>query len=259
MRAPEVPGPFTDTIHRYCPQLRYCTYCTVLKLHIIHSPSSSSRLFSLSLFPHHLFLPLLVSVAVRPIFTPFGHENSTLGSTTRIPTHARTQFGRCFTFDSLPLNVVARCLLPSKERSLLSAAAQSVSISQFLSSLFNGWRFNSKRSITSADDGCTTGKSSLAVRFVDGHFVDSYYPTIENTFSKMIKYKGQDYSTEIVDTAGQDEYSILNSKHFIGIHGYMLVYSVSSLPSFEMVQVIREKILNHLVSAPRTRNKQPVS
>lgn len=27
----------------------------------------------------------------------------------------------------------------------------------------------------------------------------------------------------------------------------MLVYSVSSLPSFEMVQVIREKILNHLV------------
>lgn len=47
----------------------------------------------------------------------------------------------------------------------------------------------------------------------------------------------------------QDEYSILNSKHFIGIHGYMLVYSVSSLPSFEMVQVVREKILNHLVSS----------
>lgn len=93
------------------------------------------------------------------------------------------------------------------------------------------------------------GKSSLAVQFVDGHFVDSYYPTIENTFSKTIRYKGQDFSTEIVDTAGQDEYSILNSKHFIGIHGYMLVYSVSSLPSFEMVQVIREKILNHLVSS----------
>ncbi|KAI6090832.1 rheb small monomeric GTPase [Hypoxylon rubiginosum] len=92
----------------------------------------------------------------------------------------------------------------------------------------------------------SVGKSSLAVQFVDGHFVESYYPTIENTFSKVIRFKGQDYATEIVDTAGQDEYSILNSKHFIGIHGYMLVYSVSSLPSFEMVQVIREKILNHL-------------
>jgi Ras family protein len=94
------------------------------------------------------------------------------------------------------------------------------------------------------------GKSSLAVRYVDGHFVESYYPTIENTFSKEIRYKGQEYATEIVDTAGQDEYSILNSKHFIGIHGYMLVYSVSSLPSFEMVQVIRDKILNHLVCSP---------
>ena len=48
-----------------------------------------------------------------------------------------------------------------------------------------------------------TGKSSLAVQFVEDHFVESYYPTIENTFSKIIKYKGQDFSTEIIDTAGQ--------------------------------------------------------
>ncbi|EPE34041.1 P-loop containing nucleoside triphosphate hydrolase [Glarea lozoyensis ATCC 20868] len=94
----------------------------------------------------------------------------------------------------------------------------------------------------------SVGKSSLTVRFVDGHFVESYYPTIENTFSKVIKHKGQEYATEIIDTAGQDEYSILNSKHFIGIHGYMLVYSVASTQTFEMVQVIRDKILNHLGS-----------
>lgn len=52
----------------------------------------------------------------------------------------------------------------------------------------------------------------------------------------------------MIDTAGQDEYSILNSKHFIGIHGYMIVYSVGSKQSFEMVRIIRDKILNHLVS-----------
>lgn len=48
-----------------------------------------------------------------------------------------------------------------------------------------------------------SGKSSLTVQFVDGHFVESYYPTIENTFSKTLKVKGQEYATEIVDTAGQ--------------------------------------------------------
>lgn len=47
------------------------------------------------------------------------------------------------------------------------------------------------------------GKSSLTVQFVDGHFVDSYYPTIENSFSRVIKTGGQEFATEIVDTAGQ--------------------------------------------------------
>ncbi|KAK3169461.1 GTP-binding protein [Lepraria neglecta] len=92
----------------------------------------------------------------------------------------------------------------------------------------------------------SVGKSSLTVQFVEGHFVDNYYPTIENTFSKVIKHRSQDFATEIVDTAGQDEYSILNSKHFIGIHGYMLVYSVASKQSFDMVRILRDKILNHL-------------
>lgn len=106
------------------------------------------------------------------------------------------------------------------------------------------------------------------MQFVENHFVESYYPTIENTFSRTIKYKGQEYATEIIDTAGQvrifkcpsvrqsispltfraqDEYSILNSRHSIGIHGYMLVYSVASKQSFEMVKIIRDKVLNHLV------------
>ncbi|KAF2484694.1 small GTPase superfamily [Neohortaea acidophila] len=92
----------------------------------------------------------------------------------------------------------------------------------------------------------SVGKSSLTVQYVDNHFVDSYYPTVENTFSKMIRYKNQDYAVEIIDTAGQDEYTILNSKHFIGIHGYMIVYSVANKQSFEMVRIIRDKILNHL-------------
>lgn len=32
-----------------------------------------------------------------------------------------------------------------------------------------------------------TGKSSLCIQFVDGQFVDSYAPTIENTFTKNLR------------------------------------------------------------------------
>ncbi|KAK5954558.1 GTP-binding protein [Knufia fluminis] len=49
----------------------------------------------------------------------------------------------------------------------------------------------------------SVGKSSLTVRYVEGHFVEAYYPTIENTFSHEIQYKGQNFLTEIIDTQGQ--------------------------------------------------------
>jgi Ras family protein len=93
--------------------------------------------------------------------------------------------------------------------------------------------------------GTAVGKSSLIVQFVENHFAETYYPTIESTFTKVFKYKGQEYSTEIVDTAGQDEFSMLTSKHAVGIHGYVLVYSVTSKQSFEVIKVIRDKILNY--------------
>lgn len=92
----------------------------------------------------------------------------------------------------------------------------------------------------------SVGKSSMAVRYVDDHFIESYYPTIENQFSKSITYKNQQYNIEILDTAGQDEFSILNDKHVIGIHGYLLVYSVTSRQSFELIEIIRDKILNSI-------------
>jgi len=91
----------------------------------------------------------------------------------------------------------------------------------------------------------SVGKSSLVVRFVDSHFVESYYPTIENTFNKKVRIRGTDFSLDIHDTAGQDEFSILNSKQAVGLHGWILVYSVTSRSSFEMIAIIRDKILNY--------------
>lgn len=82
------------------------------------------------------------------------------------------------------------------------------------------------------------GKSSLTVQYCEGYFF---------SFSHEIKYSGQTYSTEIIDTAGQNEDTMLNSKHLTGTHGYMLVYSVASRLSFDMVTIIRENILDHLV------------
>uniref|UniRef100_A0A7N8X4L7 GTP-binding protein Rheb n=1 Tax=Mastacembelus armatus TaxID=205130 RepID=A0A7N8X4L7_9TELE len=90
----------------------------------------------------------------------------------------------------------------------------------------------------------SVGKSSLTIQFVEGQFVDSYDPTIENTFNKMVTVNGQEFNLQLVDTAGQDEYSIFPQSHSVDIHGYVLVYSVTSMKSFEVVQVLHDKLLD---------------
>ncbi|XP_014211629.1 GTP-binding protein Rheb homolog [Copidosoma floridanum] len=90
----------------------------------------------------------------------------------------------------------------------------------------------------------SVGKSSLSIQFVEGQFVDSYDPTIENTFTKNTRVHSQDYEVKLVDTAGQDEYSIFPTQYSMDIHGYVLVYSITSAKSFEVVQVIYDKLLD---------------
>ncbi|SPP84387.1 blast:GTP-binding protein Rheb homolog [Drosophila guanche] len=88
------------------------------------------------------------------------------------------------------------------------------------------------------------GKSSLSIQFVEGQFVDSYDPTIENTFTKETKVNSQEYDMKLIDTAGQDEYSIFPVQYSMDFHGYVLVYSITSQKSFEVIKIIYEKLLD---------------
>jgi len=90
------------------------------------------------------------------------------------------------------------------------------------------------------------GKSTVTIRFVKNVFIETYNPTVENVYNTVIEYKGEKFNTEIVDTAGQDEYSIFQRQYEIGIHGYILMYSVNSRYSFDMVKNINSKIMNAL-------------
>mmetsp|Transcript_19281 Transcript_19281/g.54120 ORF Transcript_19281/g.54120 Transcript_19281/m.54120 type:complete len:186 (-) Transcript_19281:197-754(-) len=88
------------------------------------------------------------------------------------------------------------------------------------------------------------GKSAVVVRFVDDMFADSYSPTIANAFQKNLRFRGQDYQMEIIDTAGQDEFSPFHQNHALDVHGYVLVYSVASRQTFECIRGLNDKILD---------------
>ncbi|XP_029325856.1 GTPase RhebL1 isoform X3 [Mus caroli] len=92
----------------------------------------------------------------------------------------------------------------------------------------------------------SVGKTSLAHQFVEGEFLEGYDPTVENTYSKTVTLGKDEFHLHLVDTAGQvpvaDEYSILPYSLIIGVHGYVLVYSVTSLRSFQIVKNLYQKL-----------------
>ena len=63
-------------------------------------------------------------------------------------------------------------------------------------------------------------------------------------FSTQTKVNSQTYTIKLVDTAGQDEYSIFPAQYSMDFHGYVLVYSITSRKSFEIIMVIYEKLLD---------------
>lgn len=65
-----------------------------------------------------------------------------------------------------------------------------------------------------------------------------------SAFTKSTRVNSQDYELKLVDTAGQDEYSIFPTQYSMDIHGYVLVYSITSAKSFEIVQIIYDKLLD---------------
>ena len=61
-----------------------------------------------------------------------------------------------------------------------------------------------------------------------------------------MKIQGQDYEVLVVDTAGQDEYSIFPTQYTVDIDGYVLVYSIDSEKSFQVVQALYDKLVDLL-------------
>ncbi|XP_065313504.1 GTP-binding protein Rheb-like isoform X4 [Gordionus sp. m RMFG-2023] len=89
----------------------------------------------------------------------------------------------------------------------------------------------------------SVGKTSLIQQYLNGNFAFNYDPTIENTYTKILNIRGQEYEVNFIDTAGQDDTSLYAQSYFLGSHGYIIVYSISNLKSFEVASHIYERIL----------------
>jgi Ras family protein len=58
------------------------------------------------------------------------------------------------------------------------------------------------------------------------------------------------FATDIVDTAGMDEYSRLSRNASMGVHGYAMVFSIASRQSFDRIKQVNSTLLHTLGDAP---------
>mmetsp|Transcript_27737 Transcript_27737/g.39094 ORF Transcript_27737/g.39094 Transcript_27737/m.39094 type:complete len:195 (+) Transcript_27737:203-787(+) len=87
------------------------------------------------------------------------------------------------------------------------------------------------------------GKSAITFRFVQNKFVESYNPTIEDSYRKTVKVDGQNIVLDILDTAGQEEYTELREVYMRGGEGFIIVYSITDKKSFQEVTEFRDRTL----------------
>jgi GTPase KRas len=91
--------------------------------------------------------------------------------------------------------------------------------------------------------GGGVGKSALTIQLIQNHFIDEYDPTIEDSYRKQVNIDNEICLLDILDTAGQEEYSAMRDQYMRSGEGFLCVYAITSRSSFEEIDAFREQIL----------------
>mmetsp|Transcript_43757 Transcript_43757/g.50320 ORF Transcript_43757/g.50320 Transcript_43757/m.50320 type:complete len:190 (+) Transcript_43757:118-687(+) len=97
------------------------------------------------------------------------------------------------------------------------------------------------------------GKSALTIRLVTNNFQTEYDPTIEDRYRIQEKVDEKLANLDLLDTAGEDDYSTMRDQWMREGKGFLLVYSITSKKSFESIKQFRMKILQ-----AQDKNKVPI-
>ncbi|XP_078582554.1 ras-related protein R-Ras2-like [Branchiostoma floridae x Branchiostoma japonicum] len=91
--------------------------------------------------------------------------------------------------------------------------------------------------------GGGVGKSALTIQFIQSYFVTDYDPTIEDSYTKQCVIDDEVARLDILDTAGQEEFSAMREQYMRTGEGFVLVFSVTDRGSFDEVYKFHRQIL----------------
>lgn len=91
--------------------------------------------------------------------------------------------------------------------------------------------------------GGGVGKSAITIQFIQSYFVTDYDPTIEDSYTKQCVIDDIPAKLDILDTAGQEEFSAMREQYMRSGEGFLLVFAVTDHPSFEEISKFHRQIL----------------
>eukprot|EP01091_Cochliopodium_minus_P021426 TRINITY_DN979_c0_g2_i8.p1 TRINITY_DN979_c0_g2~~TRINITY_DN979_c0_g2_i8.p1 ORF type:complete len:198 (-),score=35.34 TRINITY_DN979_c0_g2_i8:38-631(-) len=91
--------------------------------------------------------------------------------------------------------------------------------------------------------GGGVGKSACTIQLIQGHFMDEYDPTIEDSYRKQVKIGEKETVLDILDTAGKEEFSAMRDQYLRNAEGMIIVYSITSRDSFDEISIFRDQVL----------------
>merc|ERR1712072_1236858 len=91
--------------------------------------------------------------------------------------------------------------------------------------------------------GGGVGKSALTIQLIQNNFIEEYDPTIEDSYRKQVTIDDETCLLDILDTAGQEEYSAMRDQYMRTGQGFLCTYAITSRSSFDEITAFREQIL----------------
>merc|ERR1712072_1093341 len=91
--------------------------------------------------------------------------------------------------------------------------------------------------------GGGVGKSALTIQLIQNNFIEEYDPTIEDSYRKQVTIDDETCLLDILDTAGQEEYSAMRDQYMRTGQGFLCVFAITSRSSFDEITSFREQIL----------------
>ncbi|XP_011263535.1 GTP-binding protein Rit2 isoform X2 [Camponotus floridanus] len=86
------------------------------------------------------------------------------------------------------------------------------------------------------------GKSAVTLQFVSHRFLNYHDPTIEDSYQKQAVIDGEAALLDILDTAGQVEFTAMREQYMRCGEGFMICYSVTDRHSFQETMEYRKLI-----------------